>query len=344
MKATAEALRILEEIQEGKPLTQAECAFLLHFPETSLEASLTRAVADASSRQRFGNTGFIMGQIGIEISSCPGRCGFCSFGEGHTLFAPRKMLLEEILQNSANFTESRELYALFLMTMHTFDFTYLIQTIQEVKGCTPEGTQIVINIGDFNRDQARELKAAGVSGAYHVCRLREGIDTAITPDQRKTTIRNIKESGMDWYYCCEPVGPEHTPAELAEQIYLGIEYGCIQHAAMRRVFLPSSPLAGNGQITELRLAQVTAAVTLASLQCLETKSIAVHEPNLLGLLSGANALYAEAGSNPRDTNTNTSGNRGRDIGDCKKMLYEAGFGSIVAPSGRPLSLDEAYRQ
>ncbi len=52
------------------------------------------------------------------------------------------------------------------MTMHTFDFERL-----------PQGTRIVGNIGDFDLAQARELNAAGVNGAYHVCCVREGVDT-----------------------------------------------------------------------------------------------------------------------------------------------------------------------
>jgi biotin synthase len=343
MKADTAVLRILEGIQEGKTLTQSDCALLLHFPETSLEASLLRSIADVSSRERFGNNGYILGQIGIEIAACPGNCGFCGFGEGHTLFAPQKMSPEVIVQSADNFTQSQELHSLFLMTMHDFDFIHLIHTIQRVRECIPKETQIIVNIGDFDRAQALELKAAGVAGAYHILRPREGVDTTIAPEQRRATIRHIKESGLDWYYCCEPIGPEHTPEELAEQLFLGIEYGCVQHAAMRRVYIPSSPLAQYGQITELRLAQVVAVVTLACLQCTEIRMIAVHEPNLLGLLSGANAIYAETGSNPRDIYANTTGNRGRNIDDCKQMLYEAGFDSIINPSGNPISLKEVYR-
>jgi biotin synthase len=338
MKVNSEVLRILDGIQEGIALTQSDCSFLLQFPETSQEASLTRSVADVSSRQRFGNNGFILGQIGIEISACPGKCGFCGFGDGHTLFTPQKMSLEEIYQSAVIFTKSEKLHALFLMTMHDYNFPHLIQTIQRVRDCIPKKTPLIVNIGDFDRSQAFALKAAGVTGAYHILRLREGIDTAISPEQRKTTIRNIKESGMDWYYCCEPIGPEHSPEELAEQIFLGIEYGCIHHAAMRRVYLPTSPLAPYGQITELRLAQAVAAVTLASLQCTETRMIAVHEPNLLGLRSGANAIYAETGSNPRDANKNTADHRGMNIEDCKQMLGDADFDGIVGPSGQPLSI------
>jgi biotin synthase len=131
---------------------------------------------------------------------------------------------------------------------------------------------------------------------------------------------------------------------MAEQLLLGIEYGCVQHAAMRRVYLPSSPLAAHGQITELRSGQVTAVVALASMGYPGTKMIAVHEPNLIGLTSGANAIYAETGANPRDTRENTTGHRGRDIRACKSMLYDAGFDAILDSSGERRTIEDAYKE
>jgi len=334
---------ILDASHCGIAPTRDECVFLLQFAETSLEAALLRAVADASTRRRFDNSGIVLGQIGIEIAACPGKCKFCSFGEGHTAFEPSVMSDEEILRSAETFTASDELFALFLMTMHTFDFERLIRIVRMVRERIPQRTQIVVNIGDFDQSQARALKAAGVNGAYHVCRLREGVDTALDPEQRKATIRVIRKAGLDWYYCCEPIGPEHTPEELADQIFIGLEYGCFQHATMRRVYVPSAPLAPNGQISELRLAQVTAVVTLATLACPETKSIAVHEPNLLGLTAGANTVYAEAGANPRDLKKNTTGHRGRDINACKTMLYEAGFDNLLTSPENSVTLADAYR-
>ena len=344
MRIDAQVERIISAAQEGRAPPKDDASLLLRFPETSLEASLLRAVADGTSRRRFKNEGIVLGQIGVEIAACPGKCKFCSFGEGHTAFDPSVMSDQDILRSAANFMASGELYALFLMTMHTFDFRRLIHVVRILRERIPKETQIVVNIGDFDRAQALDLKAAGVSGAYHVCRLREGIDTALEPAQRKATIRAIKDCGLDWYYCCEPIGPEHSPEELAEQIYLGLEYGCFQHAAMRRVFIPSAPLAPQGQITELRLAQVVAVVALATLGCSGTRSIAVHEPNLLGLAAGANTVYAETGANPRDTEEDTTGHRGRDINACKEMLYEAGFTSLLLSPERRVSLAEAYRQ
>ena len=312
---------------------------MMDCPATSVEASVIRGVADAISRRRFNNEGIILGQIGIETSACPGRCKFCSFAESYTRFTPCAMSVDEIITIADSFTASGDLYALFLMTMHRFDFERLITIVRAVRERMPLQPQLVINIGDFNRDQAVVLRDAGVNGAYHICRLREGIDTGLSPDNRKKTIKAIKDSGLDLYYCCEPIGPEHSSEELVEQLFLGIKFGCFQHAAMRRVHIPDTPLASRGQITELRLAQVTAVVALASLACTDTRSIAVHEPNLIGLTSGANAIYAETGANPRDTEKDTSGHRGRDVTACRSMLFEAGFDCVVTAPGKRHSLD-----
>jgi len=343
MKADKKVISLLDLAQAGRAPSREECASLLQFPETSLEAALMRAVSDSIARQRFDNESIILGQIGVEIEPCPGACKFCNFGEGHTIFESSTMSDEDILRYADNFTASGELYALFLMTMHAFDFERLVHIVQIVRARISSETQIVVNIGDFDLAQARDLRSAGVNGAYHICRLREGIDTALAPELRKSTIRNIKDSGLDWYYCCEPIGPEHSPQELADQIFIGLEYGCFQHAAMRRVYIPSAPLSLCGQISELRLAQVTAVVALATLACPETRSIAVHEPNLLGLTAGANTIYAEMGANPRDTEKNTTGHRGRNIKDCRMMLYEAGFQNLLTSPERRIPLTDTFR-
>jgi len=228
------------------------------------------------------------------------------------------------------------------MTMHEYDFARLLEVVRAVRKVIPAHTQIVVNIGDFDATQAGEFRAAGVDGAYHVCRLREGIDTSLDPNQRKRTFEAIRKAGLDFYYCCEPIGPEHSAEELVEQIFLGIEFGCFQHAAMRRVHVPAAPLASRGQITERRLAQVVAVVALATFGLTETKQIAVHEPNLLGLAAGANTVYAETGANPRDTEADTSRNRGLDMADCRKMLYEAGFTTLLRGSGESVPLGFDY--
>jgi len=343
MKLPSRLETILDKALQGRAPTREECVFLLNLPEDSLEAAAVKAVADVVSRRRFGNTGMLLGQIGIETAACPGNCGFCVFGRDHTSIPAGRLSLEEIRQRARAFAEGGDLFALFLMTTHEFDLDWLLEVVRAAREQMPAHTQIVVNVGDFDLDAARHLKAAGVHGAYHVCRLREGTDTALDPEVRKATFRVIKDAGLDFYYCCEPIGPEHSAEEMVEQMFLGIDYGCFQHAAMRRVFVPTVPLARrHGQITERRLAQVVAVVALATLECPETQSIAVHEPNLLGLVAGANTVYAETGANPRDTEKDTAGHRGLDMSACREMLYEAGFAALRRGDGAPIELDVHY--
>lgn len=332
---------VLGNALEGRGPTREDCAYLLGFSELSLEAAAIEAVADQCSRQRFDNNAILLGQIGIEVGPCPAACAFCAFGEGHTAFAAQRMPEEEVLRRAHDFTRDGDLYALFLMTTHEFDAEWLLHIVRAVRAAIPPQVQIVVNIGDFDRALADELADAGVNGAYHVLRLREGRDTELAPEDRLRTVDAIKSAGLDWYYCCEPVGPEHTAEEIAEQIFVGVEGDCFQHAAMRRVYTATSPLAAHGQITERRLAQVVAVVTLANLSNPKAGNIAVHEPNLLGLAAGANAVYAETGANPRDLEVDTAGHRGLDVAACRKMLYEAGFAHVLRGDGSRVGLSLA---
>jgi biotin synthase len=181
--------------------------------------------------------------------------------------------------------------------------------------------------------------------------LREGIDTHVTPEQRIRTIETIRIAGMDWYTSCEPIGPEHSPEEVAAQIHLGVRLGCHQHAAMRRFPVPGSPLFKYGQIPLARLAQIVAVVALASLNCNTTQSIAVHEPNLLGLMSGANALYPEAGEplpSLQDSSADASQEgfssalwrRSQEIttSECRKMLCESGIEKLRRGNGTVVAI------
>jgi len=57
-----------------------------------------------------------------------------------------------------------------------------------------------------------------------------------------------------------------------------------------------------------------------------------HEPNLLGAMAGANLFWAEVGTNPRDTEVETSRGRGLDVKSCVKIFKEADFNVIQGTS------------
>jgi biotin synthase len=60
--------------------------------------------------------------------------------------------------------------------------------------------------------------------------------------------------------------------------------------------------------------------------------MSAHEPSPLFLRSGANRVTAEAGVNPRDTEEDTTTNRGRSVSDCRRMVHDAGFEVRNGPS------------
>jgi biotin synthase len=146
MKIDPRISGILEKAQEGVPPSKRDCALMLDYPAASIEASALRAVADAITRQRFGNEAMVLGQIGIDIDACSGQCKFCRFADNHTRFAPSRMSLDDILAAAGAFTASGDLYALFLMTTHKYDFNRLLDTVRSTREQMPSEPQIVVNI------------------------------------------------------------------------------------------------------------------------------------------------------------------------------------------------------
>lgn len=316
---------IIDRAYDNKPPTRDEVRFMLEFDERSMEAKLIRAAADDIIRRNSDNSAIILGQIGVEVSKCPGGCKFCNFGDDHTLIEPAMIEEAELKSKIHDFVKGGDLYGLYLMCMHEYNIDNLLKAVEISKKEAPDTTQIWVNIGDTDVDTFRQLKAGGVTGVYHVCRINEGTDTKLKPEDRIATMDNALEAGLELYTCLEPIGPEHTPQMLVDNMFIGIERGIYQHAAMRRVAVPGTPLAKYGQISELRLAQIVAIVGLASFMVPTMAYLGVHEPNELGYTSGANIITAESGCNPRDVAGDTSKGRGMDMNACRKMMYECGF-------------------
>ncbi len=342
---------ILRDAGDGRPITRAEAELLLALPEDSLEACLLRDTANSLSRRRFGNQGLLLGQIGVDMAPCDGDCSFCFFGESHTTVTASTLPFEEIVKRCERFAAGGA-SGVFLMTMHRFGFDWFRDLCAALRRTISPSLEILANVGDVSLSQLKELRAVGVSGAYHVCRLREGVDSCMDPAHRRATIERIIESGLGWYNLCEPIGPEHSPRELADQMWLGVEMPCRQHGAMQRFPVPGSPLAKHGEIPLARLGQIVAVVALATAHRAETTSIAVNVSNVVGLLSGANALFPEAG----EPETAGEGPLGKQVSagfttalwrqtteistaDCRRMLAMGGFSGLMSSNGKaPLRL------
>ncbi len=222
--------------------------------------------------------------------------------------------------------------AIYLMTTGGYDFNKLVDIGKQVKKNLSPQMPLVANIGDFGPSEAQALAEAGFTAIYHAIRLREGEDTSIDPNERKRTIKSAQDAGLSALFCLEPIGPEHTDAELVDLMFLGKELGVTLHGAMRRVSTDGMPLHHHGEISAFDLAKAVAVCRLVVGD--SVLAHCTHEPNLPSLLTGANLLWAETGPNPRDAeiDTSTTHGRGLNVEECRRMLWEAGFAPLKGPS------------
>ncbi len=342
MRADAQMQKIVDKAFAGEALTRGDCKYLLEIDERSYESGLIRAAAAALVRGKNENSAILLGQIGVDVLPCPGGCKFCTFGEQHTHFARVRMPEEELSQKVAEFCRYDDLYGLYLMTMHEYDLDHYLNCVRLARKLAPATTQIWANVGDSSPEAYKQIREAGVTGIYHVCRLREGEDTALSKEDRMRSMQSALDAGLELYTCCEPIGPEHSVEELVDNIFIGIEMDIYQHAAMRRVAVPGAPLAERGQISNLRLAHIVAVIALASATVPTMAYMGAHEPGELCYLAGANIVTAESGANPRDATGDTAKNRGLDMARCRKMMFECGFDYLRRGDESKIRLDFDY--
>lgn len=325
--------RILDKTLSNIALSRTELLTLLSLNANGSEADALRLTGRYLAQQRFGSKSMLLSQTGIESFPCPANCSFCSFSQSAYTGENWRITDERLAEINKELCTTQGSYAHFLLFMHTYDFEYMLRLIEKTRAELPANMNVVINCGDLDSIQAAEVKAAGASGAYHVLRLREGEDTNVNPEQRINSIKALKEAQLDWYTCCEPIGPEHSDEELIDNILLTAEYECFQNAVMRRINIPGSAMEPRGQISLMRSAQIVSIVAIAMAQTSTLSSIAIHEPDLLGLSSGANCIYAEFEANPRDANTEIFQHRGYSLAQCKSILRDVGFTSLMQNIG-----------
>ena len=325
-KPNSAVLDIINRAWEGIAPTQDECAKLLALPPYSAEACAVRGAADGIMRQRTGNAAVLFAQIGYSCHPCPANCSFCSFAEDYTQMQAFTMSDEDIVAATKSFTQDGDLYGLWIMTMADYDVEDYLRVIRLVRETAPACTNIYSNVGDTSREDFERMKEAGIDGVYHICRLGEGEVTKLDPKARMATIQNAIDAGLDVLNAVEPIGPEHSPEVLAEQIAL---------------MKSTSPIQ-TGEITSYELSLICAVQCLAHVDVNPLPWIGHHEPTPICYAAGSNLITAETGVNPRDTAADTSQNRGMDLTDCRTMLFEAGFTHLCKGDGTLVDLTPEY--
>jgi biotin synthase len=321
---------IVIKVFDGHLMSREEIIYLLKVDPHSVDGGFIMTAANSITRAASKGKAEIHAQIGLNLSPCPNNCSFCAFAAKNGVFKDKiELSVEEIIQSALR-AEADGANALFFMTTHDYPFEKYIEISKEVRKKLKPDTVMIANIGDFVYEEGRRLMEAGYTGIYHALRMGEGRDTQIDPKTRLNTIQSARETGLFIGTCVEPVGPEHSIDEIAEKILIGREMNPCYSGAMRRISIPGSSLEQYGMISEYRLAFLVAVVRLAMGE--ELIGNCTHEPNLLGAIAGANLFWAEVGTNPRDTEAETSKGRGMDVKSCMEMFKEADFDILRGPS------------
>ncbi|MFH1034206.1 MAG: radical SAM protein [Pseudomonadota bacterium] len=312
---------ILNQAQDMAGISQEQAVYLLRLDLCSPEVYALMGLANGMSRQAFGGKGERHFHIGLNVEGCAYNCKFCSLAKQTGLFTQPREFGQEQLLAWARQGQEQGADALNLMTTGRYPFARLLEVgawlSREVS------VPLVANTRDINHQEGEALLAAGFKGFYHAVRLREGTDTPFAEATRLQTVKVITDVGLAWMNCIEPVGPEHQPEEIARLMVLAREMGATYSGVMRRINFPGSPLGQHGMINELEMARMVAVSRLVMGGM--AKAHCTHEPNSAALMAGANLLFPEVGSSPRDAQADTGQGRGQDLAACGRLHREMGW-------------------
>jgi biotin synthase len=318
--------QLLAKAARGNGLEPQDAQFLLD--ETLVGTPSCARLLETSnqlSRRLFGGFAEVHAQIGLNWGACSRTCGFCVFCTDEVQGQPAVELSTAEVVELARGYEEEGVTSIALMATANYKFDGLLEMGRAVRGALRTDVPLVANCGDIGPARAKALVRAGYGGYYHALRLREGTDTNLRPYKRIASMNAARGAGLFLGSCLEPIGPEHTTAELVELMTTlrNAEVGAV--AVMKRVNHPGSPLAARGEINDHELARIGAVTRLFFGRSIV--AFGAHEPNLACLRAGANVVYAEAGANPRDHADSTI-RRGRTVEECRRMLKQANLKSF----------------
>lgn len=309
MVAPSTALESMVSLLQTPINSQAYCALL--------------AAADRQREELYGRKAYIFAQLGLNAEPCSVNCQFCSMAAQHyAIDRSFRKSIDQVVQELDSMVAQGGISDLFLMTTADYPQDEFLRVGEVVRRRIASKIRLVANIGDFDLSYAQELKRVGFTGAYHIVRLGEGQDTQATVEQRMATIDAIEQAGLELYYCIEPIGPEHTPEQIAQEVLRAKELGVEVMAVMKRTPVAGTPLYNKGEVSEQELLKI-AAITALTVQ--PKRSMNIHEVHPSSLQYGINQLYAECGANPRDTIGQTEQSRGYTVEKLKELFTNHNF-------------------
>ena len=286
---------IADKALEGGGLEESEIASLLRLNPYSQEASFLRRAAWMLSRKASDGIAEIHAQIGMDGSSCPRNCEFCSFAACNGLRpAKLEMSKDEIIDIARSFDQAG-VNLLYLMATANYDFDQFCEIGASVREVIRSELPLVANVDDFSYEQARKLKASGFDAIYHAVRMGEGVVTQIAPETRVQTILNAKKAGLTLSSGVEPIGTEHTPESIAHSIKELMKLEPVASGPALRIGVPGTRFEHDRPTSRIDWCFITAvyrlAIGTAHRLCGNT---------YLTADSGSNYSCCEIGTNPRD--------------------------------------------
>ncbi|MGC9324572.1 MAG: radical SAM protein [Desulfomonilia bacterium] len=312
---------ILKKSRDREHLSDSDAMMLLNLDLNSREVYALMETADALSRETFYGKGENHFHIGINVEPCPFNCSFCSLTKQAGIFTSAEEFDIDMVLDWARLAEDVQADAINVMTTGMYDFERFLEIGRNIHA--EVSTPLVANTRDITHAEGERLLDAGFVGCYHALRLGEGKDTPFSPEKRLKTIKVIKDVGLLWMNCVEPVGPEHTREDIARLMVLARENGATYSGVMRRINFPGSPCESRGMITERELARMVAVSRLVMGDTV--KAHCTHEPNTATLLAGANLFFPEVGASPRDSIADTGKGRGQTLAHCRILMIEMGL-------------------
>lgn len=219
-------------------MDREEIIRLLSLDEALEEAKDVREKAHTLSLKIRTGQARLWGAMGIDFVKCPISCDFCSFGEKWDIVKEDKVYsYDEIKRQMQEFVDAG-VYYIVVRTTEYYSIDDLCEKVRRLRSDVKGRYEIILNIGEFGYEEACQMYEAGVFGIYHAVRLREGVDTGLDPDVRNATMTAVEKSPLKLISLVEPIGPEHTNEEIADDFLNILRHKAYITGVMARFPIP----------------------------------------------------------------------------------------------------------
>ena len=316
-------MQIADAVLEVQVPSRDDVLYLLGFGCYSVEAAYVNARARQLGMRASGGIGLIEAQIGVDALPCPENCRYCSFAAVNSGIgddAPAIVALDDIVA-SARLFDAHNVSLISLMATAALPFDRYLEMVAAVREAVAPDMAILANTRDLSLEDARALKEAGATMAYHACRCGEGYVTDIEVERRHQTMRNIRSAGLPLMNGIEPLWEEVPCEELTDRICEIPDFDPFATGACGLSGLDGSELA---RLAALRGETVTPSPTARVKYVGAIVRLVCGERVPFGGVGGA--IWVDAGTDPRGRNKGSDEAwLARDIRVARRTLEKDGW-------------------